>query len=116
LLGAGAVVIVILAMWHPDDVSWAPTCLWREATGLDCPGCGTGRGVHHLLQGDPAAAWGLNPMMILLGIPAAAVVIFGEAVILCRGRRVRWPSLPVWVGWAIMLVLAAWWIGRNLLP
>ncbi|MDP7028989.1 MAG: DUF2752 domain-containing protein [Phycisphaerales bacterium] len=110
----GGVVLLTLAVRHPDTVSWAPICLWREATGTLCAGCGTGRGMHHLLQGDLMAAWRLNPLMLLLGIPAAAIVGLGEGVVLVAGRRIRWPAWPSWLGWTLLAVVVGWWVGRNL--
>ncbi len=82
-------------------------------TGLQCAGCGTGRGVHHLLQGDFSTAWRFNPLMVLLGLPAAIIIAMGELTVLSVGRRLRLLAVPPWMGWGLVFVVVAWWIGRN---
>lgn len=37
-------------------------------TGWQCPGCGSQRAVHYLLNGHFAAAWQMNPLL-LVAIP-----------------------------------------------
>ena len=37
-----------------------PRCMFRQLTGLDCPGCGSQRAIHALLHGHVAEAWGYN--------------------------------------------------------
>lgn len=90
-----------------------PPCLFRIATGYLCPGCGTVRALHQLLNGHLAVAFRLNPLAILL----SPYVIYSGAGTLLRaagGRRLPTVSMrPV----AICILLAAtilFWILRNL--
>ncbi|HEX4823149.1 MAG TPA: DUF2752 domain-containing protein [Candidatus Polarisedimenticolaceae bacterium] len=43
----------------------APACLWHAWTGLPCPGCGTTRALVHLLNGEVAAGFAMNPLAAL---------------------------------------------------
>ena len=49
-------------------------CLFKAATGLDCPGCGTQRAFHALLHGDLAGAWGFNAAFVL-SLPLIALLV-----------------------------------------
>ncbi|MDE7397749.1 MAG: DUF2752 domain-containing protein, partial [Muribaculum sp.] len=42
------VVTVIYAVFDPT-LPWFPKCLFRQLTGLECPGCGSQRAIHALL-------------------------------------------------------------------
>src|SRR5258706_11438159 len=99
-LAAGA---VILYRFDPATVHFYPRCVFHSLTGLQCPGCGTTRALHHLLHGDVAGAFHLNPMLF-------AVVPFG---ILASASR-RFATHPL-TGWGAAVVTVAWWIGRNLM-
>jgi len=95
---AGAAVL-----YHFDPVTagFFPPCMFHVLTGLQCPGCGTTRALHHLLHGDVAGAFALNPMLF-------AVAPF---VALATASR-RFATHPV-TGWAVVGVTVAWWVWRN---
>ena len=57
-------VCAFLFAVHPSESRLVPTCPFLLLTGLHCPGCGTLRGLHHLLHGRLASAVGLNPLMV----------------------------------------------------
>lgn len=103
LAGILAVGGAILYRFDPAAVHFFPPCLFHSLTGLQCPGCGTTRALHHLLHGDVAGAFRLNPMLF-------AVVPFG---ILASASR-RFATHPL-TGWGAAAVTIAWWIGRNLM-
>jgi Protein of unknown function (DUF2752) len=104
---------VVLYAIDPARPGFYPTCPFFALTGWYCPGCGTLRGLHQLLRGDPGRAFGLNPLTTLL-LP---VVIYGLASAglgALRGRGL--PSVfvpPSWIRGLLALVVA-FWIGRNL--
>ena len=37
-----------------------PRCIFRDLTGWSCPGCGSQRALHALLDGEPLKAWSYN--------------------------------------------------------
>lgn len=75
---AGIKVVVGLAvpaclLWLPADFfdTGPPVCFSQWVFKTPCLGCGTTRSVMHLLHGELAAAWALNPLGFAV-LPALA--------------------------------------------
>ena len=98
-----AVAAAILYRFDPATAHFYPHCVFHDLTGLQCPGCGTTRALHHLLHGDLAGALRLNAMLFV-------VVPFGAFATVSR----RAATHPV-TGWVALAVTVAWWVLRNLL-
>jgi len=102
---AGFVAIsgaAILYRFDPTTVHFFPRCVFHELTGLQCPGCGTTRALHHLLHGDIAGAFHYNAMLFV-------VVPFGAVASASR----RFLTHPL-TGWSAVVVTIVWWVGRNI--
>jgi hypothetical protein len=113
----GAVAVLgVLARHHPSDLGFLPRCP-SAALGLACAGCGSTRAVHFLLQGDLAMAWRHNPMLILVGVPFAAVAAIAMARAAWTGRWPRSslsPQVAARLGLALAIILIGWTLVRNL--
>ena len=60
---AGLIVLGIIAVYlifDPTQSDLFPKCPFMMLTGLKCPGCGSQRVIHALLNGDVAAALGIT--------------------------------------------------------
>lgn len=67
LTAAVAAGLGVLALrWRDPHVqgSWG-VCPFSLVSGLDCPGCGSLRAMHHLAHGDLAAAASSNLLLVL---------------------------------------------------
>ncbi len=65
-LGAAALLVVaVLFLFDPAGSAIYPVCLFHKFTGLNCPGCGSLRAMHHLTHGEFAAAIHCNPLLIV---------------------------------------------------
>jgi len=112
-IGSAAILVVIgawvLYTYPPVTSGFYPQCVFKKATGLDCPGCGTTRALHALLHGHVFEAFTLNPFLfaILIGFACAAPSLM-------RGETPRFVMKP-WFGWGSLVVVTGWWIGRNLM-
>lgn len=85
VLFLGALLIcVLLVRYNPVGNCWFPPCPFKYLTGWYCPGCGSTRALHHLLQGRFAAAFGYNPLMVFC-VPF--LLVNGAARVLPAGRR-----------------------------
>jgi hypothetical protein len=59
-----AVGSTYLFIFEPGKSGFFLVCPFYALTGLACPGCGTTRGLHHLLHGDVITAFRFNPLMM----------------------------------------------------
>lgn len=103
VVAAATFFFLLLFLFDPATSGLFPPCPFRRATGLLCPGCGSLRGLHRLLHGDLAGAWAKNPLM-----PVSLPALLGLWLF------PRWAA-KVWVPWAALGILLAWWAARNLL-
>lgn len=95
-------LLLILYSFNPATSGLFPPCPFHRLTGLYCPGCGSLRGVHHLLHGRIAAALSLNPLMVFF-IPVLVAMLL----------KPRWTQRP-WVPWAAFAVLVVYGVIRNI--
>jgi Protein of unknown function (DUF2752) len=97
----------VLYTFPPTTSAFYPPCVFRMVTGLECPGCGTTRALHHLLHGRVAEAFQLNPMLFAVGI----VGVFSVPSVL-RGETPPF-LLKRWFAWGAFIVVVGWSILRN---
>lgn len=88
LIGAGLPAVTLLAVWALLYARTGVPCLFHAATGLYCPGCGTGRALLALLHGHPERMFSCNALFVLMAPPLAAV-LFHEYL------RLVFPGLPL---------------------
>ena len=89
------------------------TTFWSADLGYQCPGCGTLRGLHQLLNGNAGAAFRLNPLMMLL-LPYVGYSATSSLLEAAGGRPL--PNVfirPVFI-WLLLAVIILFWILRNI--
>jgi hypothetical protein len=102
-----AVPFVLSAVWvlyvlEPEASRLYPSCPSKLILGLDCPGCGTLRALHNLLNANFLLALSYNPLMVV-SIPVLIHTLF-------RPKWVQAPAAP----WIVLAVLAAYTALRNI--
>ena len=91
-LVAGAAV---LYWFDPSQSRFYPSCLFHQATGLLCPGCGSLRAMHQLLHGNVGSAFRFNALLVL-SLPFFAVVMARYALKKSKGQVI--PALSAkWI-------------------
>lgn len=65
--------ISVLTFWllsrYTEGFTQGPVlCPFKLLTGMDCPTCGTTRGVAALLNGDISSAWSYNPLSFVVAL------------------------------------------------
>jgi hypothetical protein len=70
--------LFFVAVWRDPSVltTFPPPCIFRKATGIHCPGCGSTRALRALFQGDFLAALRYNPLSVavLFALPFLLVL------------------------------------------
>ena len=110
-LGGSALV----AAYDPAVPGRYGLCPFLAVTGWWCPLCGSLRAVHELAHTDVPAAASANLLLVL----AVPVLIYAWAAWALPRFGVRGPPAPairrpVW--WALLVVLLAFGLARNLAP
>ena len=75
LLTAACVGLVLTySRFSPEDSTWFPKCIFLQLTGLKCPGCGSQRVVHSLLNLNIHKAFEANAFLVL-SLPYIAALL-----------------------------------------
>lgn len=109
LLALTLIAVVIYKRIDPETSALFPRCPFLSLTGLKCPGCGSQRAIHQLLNGNIIKALQYNALMVT----AIPYMIFGAVSFLCkkglydkfyRGKAV----------WVVMVLIVVFWVFRNI--
>lgn len=119
----GLILIVILLAGiavtykylDPSVVPIFPRCPFRLLTGYLCPGCGSQRAIHHLLNLDLPGAWRMNPLLVI-ALPYLLLGLILKPLSRHNGRGTRlydqlYGSRASVVA---LVVIVLFWIGRNI--
>lgn len=113
MLAGAAMAVVALRVFDPATSGVFPPCPVRYLTGWYCPGCGSLRAIHQLLQGNLRAAWAMNPLTVVL-LPFLAYGMASRALLKIRGQGLPRLFLPaVWIR-ALCAGIILFGIARNL--
>lgn len=109
-----AVVAVLLIYGFVDpEGGYMPQCVIHSLTGWSCPGCGSQRFLHALLNGDVAKAVSYN-YFVPVGVVLIAAGVWLESTRRSHPVRYRRFMKPVWL-YAILGLIIIWSILRNIL-
>jgi hypothetical protein len=103
----------VLAVVPPTADTWYPKCTLHSVTGLHCPGCGTTRAYHALLNGRVAQACAYNAIAVAL-LPALGWWLFQLAFRPLHTRTTRASRWTGFLAWFIFVSVFAFGIIRNL--
>ncbi len=56
--------IILYGIVDPSTSIFFPKCIFYVVTGLECPGCGSQRAIHALLNAEFAKAFAINPLIV----------------------------------------------------
>ncbi len=118
ILGCGITVAVITAFFlykkfNPLEHHLFPQCPSKYLTGYDCPGCGSQRAIHSLLNGELGNAVRLNPLLFTL-LPYGIVVGMFEWIPTLRNHSLRKLLINFYVVIVILSGIILFTIWRNL--
>jgi Protein of unknown function (DUF2752) len=115
----GIIVVALFAVVYktidPAKFIYFPKCPFYELTGYKCPGCGSQRAIHHLLNAEFGQAFKEN-MLLVISIPYLITGIAfdlisnpGERIL--KWRKALFGKKAIYI---ILTVIIAFWILRNL--
>lgn len=105
--------LAALALRDPAEPGWFPPCPFYLLTGRHCPGCGTLRALHQLLNGHLLMAFGLNPLA-MLALPFIGYAFLSSLALAVRGQRLPTVFIPAGGIWTLLAVIILFWILRNI--
>lgn len=112
LVGA-AFSCAILYLFDPTSSTFYPVCPFRAMTGAYCPGCGSLRALHALSHGRLSVALSHNVLTILF-VPIGVYIGISSSLILLRGIGMPVIHVPAKAIWALLAVVMAFAIARNI--
>jgi hypothetical protein len=102
----------VLFWFDPGRSAFYPTCQFHRLTGLQCPGCGSLRAMHHLLHGRLAAAFHFNALLVM-SLPVLAWWAAHTGIGLWKRQPLAAGIRPAWL-WCALAATLAFGVLRNL--
>jgi len=116
VVAAIAALVWLYGNYNPGSHLLFPKCPFFVLTGLECPGCGSQRAIHHLLHLNIGQALQSN-MLLVLSIPYLALGFWFEFAG-TRGspkaERIRTQMYGYRAIWVVLTVIVIFWVVRNL--
>lgn len=109
----GVVVYFNFDPSNPSLSKFFPKCPFYSLTSFKCPGCGSQRAIHALLNGDLAGALSYNALL-LVSIPIIALYWIADII------KKRHPALDNVLNHPTTIIILGvlvivWFIGRNIM-
>jgi hypothetical protein len=117
--GIAIILVTILAIlyrtYNPSGIIYFPKCPFKELTGLKCPGCGSQRAVHYLLNFDIYNATKENTILVL-SIPYILTGLVFDLLKRPSERILKWRKrlFGQKAIFIILTIIIAFWILRNI--
>jgi len=111
-----SVLLILYGTLNPEENPYFPKCPFLLITGYKCPGCGSQRAIHCLLNFDIVSAFRENALM-MISIPYILGGIFFDTIKVPGKKTLKWRKI-LYGRNAIILILViifAFWILRNLI-
>ena len=108
-------IAVVYKYLDPSVVPIFPRCPFRLLTGYLCPGCGSQRAIHHLLNLDLPGAWRMNPLLVIaLPYLLLGLILKPLSHHSARGAQLLDQLYGYRASVVALVVIVLFWIGRNI--
>ncbi len=117
VFSSSIVLIFIYRKYNPLENNYFPKCPFRELTGYKCPGCGSQRAIHHLLNFNISNAFRENLLLVIsipyliIGFTFDLLKIKSEKLLIWRKRLFGTKAIII-----ILIIIISFWIFRNVPP
>ena len=115
-MGVAIAFVVVYYNYNPGNNALFPKCALYSTTGLKCPGCGSQRAIHNILQGNVAEAF-MNNMLLVISIPYLLMGFYMQGLKSPSEFQLRWREKLFGKNaiYIILILVIGFWIIRNLL-
>ncbi len=104
---------LMLFLYDPATSGLFPTCPFYYLSGMYCPGCGTLRALHRVLNFRFGEAFAMNPLMVM-ALPFIGYGLLDAWLVAIFKKGLPTPRLhPAWL-WSICAVIVLFGLARNL--
>lgn len=111
--GGAVAATAVAATFKPGEFALFPPCPLYVLTGIYCPGCGATRSLHDLTHFDIAGALQNNLLLVVL-LPVMAYAWLAWFSERRGGKRLPQLRIGAKTAWAIVAILGAYTIARNI--
>jgi hypothetical protein len=103
-------------MYNPSENQYFPKCPFFALTGCKCPGCGSQRAIHYLLNFDVFNAIKEN-VLLVVAVPYLLLSITIDLINKSTEKLVEWRKILLGRKSIkfILLLIITFWIIRNLI-
>ena len=110
-----AVLAILYKLYSPAEYILFPKCPFRVATGLQCPGCGSQRAIHYLLNLDIYNAIKENAILVF-SIPYLLIGILFDTIRSDNRSFLKWRKILFGEKaiWGILSIIILFWVVRNI--
>ncbi|MCE5194863.1 MAG: DUF2752 domain-containing protein [Nitrospiraceae bacterium] len=106
-----ALFLLLIFLFNPTESLIFPPCLFKKLTGFYCPGCGSLRAFHQILHGNLAAAFGFNPMAVLMIPFLAGYILYDGVMNKIFQQKILMPPIVIWT---LLFIIILFGILRNI--
>ena len=108
------ILLTVIAFNNPMEAKWMPKCMFKLATGFDCPSCGATRATYAALHGHFGEALAYNPFLII-GLSYFALTGLVCLIPSLHTSRLRRIVFGKTAGTIYVVLFFLWWIIRNII-
>ena len=106
-------MLALYVFWNPSNTNIFPKCPVYATTGILCPGCGSQRAAHQILNGNIIEGIRHNYLIVLL-----ALILFYQGFIYVMNKMIgkNIPNLlhNSKVTFSILIIVILFWVLRNI--
>lgn len=115
VLMLASIIIFLYKNYNPLDSILFPKCPFKTATGLLCPGCGSQRAIHNVLNMNILGAIKEN-LLLVLAVPYIILNLVFTSIKQPSETQLKWRrrlfgEKAIWIVFSVIII---YWVGRNL--
>ena len=121
-LNIGLIIILIMAflgmlslyfVFNPSEFTFFPKCPFYSMTNLYCPGCGSQRSIHDIINGDIVDGLKHNLLIVILGL--VLTYDFGMTLMNRITNKIKFNVLhSSKTTYTILILVILFWVFRNI--